>query len=99
MKVMGGVTALAVTPAAVPEANAATLGSAGASGWTEALDRALQGSAKTTEIVTAPGDRLKQLSELIRLQMDVCRHQVQVELVSKVAESGVASVRKLQQAQ
>jgi hypothetical protein len=36
---------------------------------------------------------------MIKLQMDVCRYQVRVELVSKISESGVASVRKLQQTQ
>ena len=41
----------------------------------------------------------RQLGEMIQLQMEVCRYQVKVELVSKVAESSVASVRKLQQTQ
>jgi hypothetical protein len=39
------------------------------------------------------------LTELLRLQMDVTRYQLRVEVVSKIAESGVASLRKLQQAQ
>jgi type III secretion system YscI/HrpB-like protein len=55
--------------------------------------------AKETRGASASDLRLKQLTEMIQLQMEVCRHQVQVELVSKVAESGVATVRKLQQAQ
>ncbi|MEY4668145.1 MAG: hypothetical protein RL518_844 [Pseudomonadota bacterium] len=47
---------------------------------------------------TAP-EALHQLSGLLRLQMDVTRYQLRVEVVSKVAESAVASLRKLQQSQ
>lgn len=42
---------------------------------------------------------LTQLTELLKVQMDVCRYQVKVEAVSKIAESAVASMRKLQQPQ
>ena len=68
-------------------------------GWQEVTSRlsnlihAAHGAAGT------PAQQVKQLSEMIKLQMDVCRYQVRVELVSKVSESGVASVRKLQQTQ
>lgn len=40
-----------------------------------------------------------QLSGLLRLQVDVTQYQLRVEVVSKVAESAVASLRKLQQSQ
>lgn len=40
-----------------------------------------------------------QLTGLLRLQVDVTQYQLKVEVVSKVAESAVASLRKLQQAQ
>ena len=42
---------------------------------------------------------LKELSGLLRLQLDVTQYQLRVEVVSKVAESAVASMRKLQQNQ
>ena len=42
---------------------------------------------------------LTQLTDLLKVQMDVCRYQVKVEAVSKIAESAVASMRKLQQPQ
>ncbi len=38
-----------------------------------------------------------QLTDLLRLQMDVAQYQLRVELVAKVSESAVASLRKLQQ--
>ena len=40
-----------------------------------------------------------QLSGLLRLQVDVTQYQLRVEVVAKVAESAVASLRKLQQSQ
>lgn len=92
MKVIGAmVTVPAVEPAG-PSGSPQP-----ASGWVDAFDRAVGSISRP--VAAGPDVRLKQLSEMIRLQMEVCRHQVQVELVSKVAESGVASVRKLQQPQ
>jgi hypothetical protein len=44
-------------------------------------------------------ESLSQLTGLLRMQMEVCRYQLKVEVVSKVAESAVASMRKLQQPQ
>ncbi len=79
---------------------AATAPVSGGSGWIDALERtASLARSAASGPAQGPDARISQLSELIKLQMDVCRHQVQVELVSKVAESGVASVRKLQQQQ
>jgi hypothetical protein len=46
-----------------------------------------------------PTQQIDQLSGLLRLQVDVSRYQLRVELVSKVSESAVASMRKLQQNQ
>lgn len=47
--------------------------------------------------ITNPVKGLDQLSGLLRLQMDLSRYQLRVELLSKVSESAVASIRKLQQ--
>jgi hypothetical protein len=55
-------------------------------------------STSTTKAPTAP-ETLRQLTGLLRMQMDVTRYQLRVEVVSKIAESGVASLRKLQQSQ
>ena len=95
MKVSAAVPTAAPLEAASVRAEMSSPGA----GWVEAFDRAVGSVTRARSGATAADDRLKQLSEMIRLQMDVCRHQVQVELVSKVAESGVASVRKLQQPQ
>lgn len=47
----------------------------------------------------SPSQQIDHLSGLLRLQVDVSRYQLRVELVSKVSESAVASMRKLQQNQ
>jgi hypothetical protein len=47
--------------------------------------------------ITNPLKGIDQLSGLLRLQMDLSRYQLRVELLSKVSESAVASIRKLQQ--
>ena len=51
-----------------------------------------------TKAPTGP-QMARNLTELLRIQMDVTRYQLRVEVVSKIAESGVASLRKLQQSQ
>jgi hypothetical protein len=58
-------------------------------------------SAMKAPAVTSDGPRagVNQLSGLLRLQMDITQYQLRVEVVSKVAESAVASLRKLQQNQ
>jgi hypothetical protein len=62
--------------------------------------------AKVSTYVSAPKtgapsvqQSFQQLSGLLRLQVDVTQYQLRVEVVSKVAESAVASLRKLQQSQ
>ena len=52
----------------------------------------------TTKAPSAP-DALRHLTGLLQMQMDITRYQLRVEVVSKIAESGVASLRKLQQSQ
>ena len=59
------------------------------------LDRLQLGSPKTGSF----GHHLGQMTELLRIQSDISRYQLKVELVSKVSEGAVASVRKLQQNQ
>lgn len=62
--------------------------------------------AKVSTFVSSPKmggasvqQSFNQLSGLLRLQVDVTQYQLRVEVVSKVAESAVASLRKLQQSQ
>jgi hypothetical protein len=55
-------------------------------------------STSTAKASSAP-ETMQQLSGLLRMQMDVTRYQLRVEVVSKIAESAVASLRKLQQSQ
>jgi hypothetical protein len=68
-------------------------------GWREIVQRVSTYMSKpTSKSPTAP-ETTRQVTELLRLQMDVTRYQLRVEVVSKIAESGVASLRKLQQSQ
>jgi len=70
-----------------------------AGGWQEIVKRvSTYISSSTSKPPTAP-ESARQLTELLRLQIDVTRYQLRVEVVSKIAESGVASLRKLQQPQ
>jgi hypothetical protein len=55
-------------------------------------------SASSAKATSSPAS-LGQLTGLLRLQIDVTRYQLRVEVVSKIAESAVVSLRKLQQAQ
>lgn len=70
-----------------------------AGGWHDIVSR-VSGfvSAPKTTSPTGP-ESFKNLSGLLRLQLDVTQYQLRVEVVSKVAESAVASLRKLQQPQ
>lgn len=61
---------------------------------------------KMSEFLGAPSksslpisQQLGNITDLFKLQMDVSRYQLKIELVSKVSESAVASMRKLQQNQ
>jgi len=42
---------------------------------------------------------VRSLGELLRIQQELSQYQLKVELVSKMSESAVASIRKLQQNQ
>lgn len=68
-------------------------------GWQDVVSRvsAYVSAPQSTSSVGQPA--LKELSGLLRLQLDVTQYQLRVEVVSKVAESAVASMRKLQQNQ
>ena len=99
MRVTGAGAGISLPEVSASEAALPTSGTNVGSGWGGVLENALSGVNRELRAGTAPELRVKQLADMIKLQMEVCRHQVQVELVSKVAESGVASVRKLQQPQ
>ncbi len=73
--------------------------SAESGGWHDIVSKvSAYLSTSTTKAPAAP-ETLRQLTGLLRLQMDVTRYQLRVEVVSKVAESAVTSLRKLQQSQ
>ena len=42
-------------------------------------------------------DRVTQLAELLKVQTELNRHQLRVEFLSKISESALATIRKLQQ--
>jgi hypothetical protein len=68
-------------------------------GWTDIANRIGQYVQQGARPGLSPNGSIDQLSGLIKLQVDVTRYQLRVELVSKVSESAVASMRKLQQNQ
>lgn len=76
-------------------------GSQGAAnqGWSDIVGRLGQYMQTTLRPGVAPSAQIDQLSGLLKLQVDVNRYQLRVELASKVSESAVASMRKLQQNQ
>ena len=70
-----------------------------ARGWQDVVSRVSTYLSSPPSKAPTSTESLRQLTGLLRLQMDVARYQLRVEVVSKIAESGVASLRKLQQSQ
>lgn len=66
-------------------------------GWQNIIANIASSMDHTSASSTTGGHAFSQLTDLLRMQMEVCRYQVKVEVVSKIAESAVASMRKLQQ--
>jgi hypothetical protein len=67
--------------------------------WSEILSRASDLSKIGARADLSSGRTLEQLSGLLKIQSDMSRYQLRVELLSKVSESAVTSIRKLQQNQ
>jgi len=68
-------------------------------GWSDIVSRIGQYVNHAIRPGASPTAQIDQLSGLLKLQADMSRYQLRVELVSKVSESAVASMRKLQQNQ
>jgi hypothetical protein len=104
MVIEKGVAAVPTGAASAVQGGDALGGSTGAS-WRELSER-FATQLKQQLAPTGRGgeggvssQRLQNLSELLRLQVDLSRYQLRVEMLAKVAESAVASLRKLQQPQ
>lgn len=69
------------------------------SSWGEIAQRVGQHLTPLAAKSGSSAVKAEQLAELLRLQVDVSRYHLKVEMLSKVAESAVASLRKLQQPQ
>lgn len=70
-----------------------------AGGWRDIVSR-VTGYVSSQKASSPNGKQsLNDLSGLLRLQLDITQYQLRVEVFSKVAESAVASLRKLQQPQ
>ena len=85
-------------PAAPPWGGGSVPGPTGtaerAPDWLRAVERAA-GNGRASG---APRERLvEQLSELLKLQVEVGRYQLRIEMLAKVADSALATLRKLQQ--
>ena len=68
-------------------------------GWQDIVHKVSSYLSTSTTTTAGPSGNLNHLTGLLRLQMDVTRYQLRIEVVSKVAESAVASLRRLQQSQ
>jgi len=68
-------------------------------GWQDIVNKVSSYLSTSTTKTAAQSGALNHLTGLLRLQMDVTRYQLRIEVVSKVAESAVASLRRLQQSQ
>lgn len=67
--------------------------------WQGIVSRVTQYAQRAAQHHQSPRVQIQHISDLLRVQADVSRYQLRVELVSKVSESAVASLRKLQQNQ
>jgi hypothetical protein len=67
--------------------------------WGAIVSRVAQYAHRSSQKQTDPASQLQQISELLKVQSEISHYQLRVELVSKVSESAVASMRKLQQNQ
>lgn len=67
--------------------------------WSDIAQRMSQLMSAPSKSSLQVSQQVGNLTELFKLQMDVSRYQLKIELVSKVSESAVASMRKLQQNQ
>lgn len=65
--------------------------------WPDIVARVGEALRRGEQATSSSSARLEQLTGLLRLQVDVSRYQLKIELVSKVSEAAVASLRKLQQ--
>lgn len=74
-------------------------GHSGKGNWNDIAQRATQLAQGALRDSHSPATQIDQLSGLLKMQVEVTRYQLRVELVSKVSESAVASMRKLQQNQ
>ena len=70
-----------------------------ANNWDSIVSRVTSLTQPGLHQATEPSKQIQHLSGLLKLQVDVSRYQLRVELISKVSESAVASIRKLQQNQ
>ncbi len=109
---MNGISLLAINAHTVPPTGEASLtkapnsnsGGAGAS-WSEVAGRIEKGGSSLSvdgskvEALSRQGDKVTQLAELLKVQSELHRHQIRVEFLSKISESALATVRKLQQNQ
>ncbi len=67
--------------------------------WSAVLQQALERVRGISQKPPTAAQYMQQMGDLLKIQTDVSRYQLKVELVSKVSEGAVASIRKLQQNQ
>jgi succinate dehydrogenase/fumarate reductase flavoprotein subunit len=68
-------------------------------GWNQLINRFTKITEGNSGVAPTAAGMQKNLTELLKLQMDVGRYQLRVEMLSKVADSAMVTIRKMQQAQ
>lgn len=67
--------------------------------WSAVLQQTLERVRGVSPKSPSVAQHMQQMGDLLKIQTDISRYQLKVELVSKVSEGAVASIRKLQQNQ
>lgn len=67
--------------------------------WGAVLQQTLERVRTISQKPPSVTQHMQQMGDLLKIQTDISRYQLKVELVSKVSEGAVASIRKLQQNQ
>ena len=76
-----------------------TASASSAKDWSAVLQQSLERVRALSQKPPTVAQHMQQMGDLLKMQTDISRYQLKVELVSKVSEGAVASIRKLQQNQ
>ncbi len=82
-----------------PEAMSAIMSGSAPQDWSAVLQQSIAQVSQRSQKHAGVSEQIAQMGDLLKIQADIGRYQLKVELVSKVSEGAVSTVRKLQQNQ